>query len=106
MGFGGYLGVKEDYTVTAGDGEGTARTREGRALFLDTHQRPFAAGLRAFLAGASAAHHRAEEADFLAEWAGCGAPDLEAPAAIDTCGPGAGEDAVTCCGCGDGERRP
>jgi hypothetical protein len=110
IGFAGYLAMKEAFTITAGDEEGAARTREGRALFLEAHLRPFAAGLRRRLENAAPASHLAEAAGFLARWAGCGPADLETGAAPDGCGSSAGEAAMTCGGCAgagpDPEARP
>lgn len=101
VGFAGYLAMKAAYTIAAGDDQGTERTREGRALFLASHLRPFAAGLGARLAGVAPAGHLADAARLLADWAGCGAADLETPVEIGACAGGAGQDAMTCGGCGD-----
>lgn len=99
--FAAYLALKEAYAITAGDREGAERTCEGRALFLEHHLRPFAAGLRTRLDGLMTTGHLGDAAGLLAEWAGCGEADLAAASAIDACGAAAGEGAMTCGGCGE-----
>lgn len=105
VGFAGYLALKEAYTITTGDLEGAERTREARALFLETHLRPFAAGLSARLAAVDAGHLE-QAAVLLAEWAGCDESHVEPPIGSEVFGPGAADGPLTCGGCGGDEPDP
>ena len=94
-GFAGYLAMKEAYALATGDRERAALTREARTLFLETHLRPFVAGLRLRLSGADAPAHLRPAVRFLAGWAGC---DLLQDGVCASRGP-ADEPELTCGGC-------
>ncbi len=111
VGFAGYLTLKAAYALSIGDRERADQARRARAFFLEARLRPFAAAIRARLAGAPLPHlHGA--AVLLAEWAGCapGEPADARPAVMDGAGCAALLDeaddaAMTCGGCG-GEEPP
>jgi nitrate reductase assembly molybdenum cofactor insertion protein NarJ len=69
-GFAGFLVLKAAYALSVGNSESADQARKTLALFLETHLRPFAASLRARLAGAPLPHVE-RAATLLAEWAGC-----------------------------------
>lgn len=95
-GFAGYLAMKEAYALSARDREAARRTREARALFLESHLRPFAAGLGPRLRSAGSPDYLDSAARILAGWAGCKALEpLEEERTIDP--PEEGE--LTCGGC-------
>lgn len=84
VGFAGYLALKEAYALSIGDQVRADQARAARALFLETHLRPFAAAIRGRLAGSALPHLEGAGA-LLAEWAGCPAAAIGAaadPAAI------------------------
>lgn len=101
VGFAGYLAMKEAYLLAMGDAEGSLRARNARELLVDTHLRPFAAGLRARLTDAAGAGHLETAATLLAEWAGCGPADLEASPAEDGAAGSVMDDTCGACPAGD-----
>lgn len=100
IGFAGYLALKEAYALSMEDRERADLARAARALFLDTHLRPFAAAIRGRLAGATLPHLDGAAA-VLAEWAGCPTADAtDAGAAAD---PAAAPEAGACAALLDGD---
>jgi len=108
VGFAGYLALKEAYALSIEDQVRADQARAARALFLETHLRPFAAAIRGRLAGSPLPHLESAGA-LLAEWAGCPAAgasgtadDHAAAAEGGACAPFVGGDDtdMTCGGCG------